>query len=72
MPCTALFVLQKLSFALSSHILSFDACPFFLFGYLLYQVLADSVDIPCCLVKGQLYVGFDDVAMNIVKIDDGR
>lgn len=39
---------------------------------LLFKVLADSVDIPCRLVKGQLYVGFDDVAMNIVKIDDGR
>lgn len=36
------------------------------------KVLADSVDIPCRLVKGQLYTGFDDVAANFVKIDDGR
>uniref|UniRef100_A0A7C9E4K1 non-specific serine/threonine protein kinase n=1 Tax=Opuntia streptacantha TaxID=393608 RepID=A0A7C9E4K1_OPUST len=39
---------------------------------LLFKVLADSVGIPCRLVKGQLYTGFDDVAMNIVKIDEGR
>lgn len=39
---------------------------------LLFKVLADSVDIPCRLVKGQLYTGFDDVAANFVKIDDGR
>ncbi|KAK9668832.1 hypothetical protein RND81_13G089800 [Saponaria officinalis] len=39
---------------------------------LLFKVLADSVDIPCRLVKGQSYTGFDDVAMNFVKIDDGR
>lgn len=36
------------------------------------KVLADSVDLPCRLVKGQLYTGFDDVAVNFVKIDDGR
>ncbi|CAO2818127.1 unnamed protein product [Amaranthus hypochondriacus] len=39
---------------------------------LLFKVLADSVDLPCRLVKGQLYTGFDDVAVNFVKIDDGR
>ncbi|KAG9459192.1 hypothetical protein H6P81_003700 [Aristolochia fimbriata] len=39
---------------------------------LLYKVLADSVGLPCRLVKGQQYTGSDDVAMNIVKIDDGR
>lgn len=39
---------------------------------LLFKVLADSVGIPCRLVKGQLYTGFDDVAMNTVKIDDER
>ncbi|CAK9139827.1 unnamed protein product, partial [Ilex paraguariensis] len=39
---------------------------------LLFKVLADSVDIPCRLVKGQQYTGSDDVAINFVKIDDGR
>ncbi|KAL1338675.1 hypothetical protein AAHE18_10G228700 [Arachis hypogaea] len=39
---------------------------------LLFKVLADSVGIPCQLVKGLQYTGSDDVAMNFVKIDDGR
>ncbi|KAG5522526.1 hypothetical protein RHGRI_034628 [Rhododendron griersonianum] len=39
---------------------------------LLFKVLADSVGIPCRLVKGQQYTGSDDVAMNFVKFDDGR
>ncbi|KAJ9676839.1 hypothetical protein PVL29_022042 [Vitis rotundifolia] len=39
---------------------------------LLFKVLADSVGIPCRLVKGQQYTGSDDVAMNFVKIEDGR
>ncbi|GMI99514.1 SUGAR INSENSITIVE 8 [Hibiscus trionum] len=39
---------------------------------LLFKVLADSAGIPCRLVKGKQYTGFDDVAMNFVKIDDGR
>ncbi|XVE58846.1 hypothetical protein DITRI_Ditri04bG0202000 [Diplodiscus trichospermus] len=39
---------------------------------LLFKVLADSVGIPCRLVKGQQYTGSDDVAINFVKIDDGR
>ncbi|XP_021771157.1 probable serine/threonine-protein kinase SIS8 isoform X1 [Chenopodium quinoa] len=39
---------------------------------LLFKVLADSVDIPCHLMKGQLYTGFDDVAVSFVRIDDGR
>ncbi|KAK9106109.1 hypothetical protein Scep_022953 [Stephania cephalantha] len=39
---------------------------------LLFKVLADSVGIPCRLVKGQQYTGADDVAMNIVRFDDGR
>ncbi|KAG6675836.1 hypothetical protein I3842_15G124600 [Carya illinoinensis] len=37
---------------------------------LLFKVLADSVGLPCRLVKGQQYTGSDDVAMNFVKIDD--
>ncbi|KAJ6677075.1 SERINE/THREONINE-PROTEIN KINASE TNNI3K-RELATED [Salix viminalis] len=36
------------------------------------EVLADCVGIPCRLVKGHLYTGSDDVAMNFVKLDDGR
>lgn len=39
---------------------------------LLLKVLADSVGIPCRLVKGQQYTGSDDVAMNFVKMEDGR
>ncbi|XP_050121112.1 probable serine/threonine-protein kinase SIS8 isoform X1 [Malus sylvestris] len=37
---------------------------------LLFKVLADSVSIPCQLVKGQQYTGSSDVAMNFVKVDD--
>lgn len=36
------------------------------------QVLADSVGIPCRLVKGLQYTGSDNVAMNIVKVENGR
>ncbi|XP_057987689.1 probable serine/threonine-protein kinase SIS8 isoform X2 [Hevea brasiliensis] len=39
---------------------------------LMLKVLADSVGVPCRLVKGHQYTGSDDVAMNFVKIDDGR
>ncbi|KAM7471089.1 hypothetical protein LguiA_009272 [Lonicera macranthoides] len=39
---------------------------------LLFKVLADSIGLPCRLVKGQQYTGSDAVAMNFVKIDDGR
>ncbi|XP_077236064.1 putative serine/threonine-protein kinase SIS8 [Tasmannia lanceolata] len=39
---------------------------------LLFKVLADSVGLPCRLVKGQQYTGSDDVAMNFVNVDDGR
>lgn len=39
---------------------------------LLFKLLADGVGIPCRLVKGPQYTGSDDVAMNFVKIDDGR
>ncbi|PSR96528.1 Serine/threonine-protein kinase [Actinidia chinensis var. chinensis] len=39
---------------------------------LLFKVLADSVGIPCRLVKGQQYTGSGDAAMNFVKFDDGR
>uniref|UniRef100_A0A0D9VKY0 non-specific serine/threonine protein kinase n=1 Tax=Leersia perrieri TaxID=77586 RepID=A0A0D9VKY0_9ORYZ len=36
------------------------------------KVLADSIDIPCRLLKGRQYTGSDDGALNIVKFDDGR
>ncbi|PIM99733.1 Tyrosine kinase [Handroanthus impetiginosus] len=39
---------------------------------LLFKVLADSLGIPCRLVKGQQFTGSDDVAMNFVKIDGPR
>ncbi|KAJ8536042.1 hypothetical protein K7X08_034443 [Anisodus acutangulus] len=39
---------------------------------LLFKVLADSVGLPCRLVKGKEYTGSDEVAMNYVKIEDGR
>ncbi|GMH17078.1 hypothetical protein Nepgr_018919 [Nepenthes gracilis] len=39
---------------------------------LLFKVLADSVGIPCRIVKGQQYFGSDDVAMNFVRIDNRR
>ncbi|KAK1406348.1 hypothetical protein QVD17_41642 [Tagetes erecta] len=39
---------------------------------LLFKVLADSVGIPCRLVKGKQYTGSNNVAMNFTKLDDGR
>ncbi|CAI9753605.1 unnamed protein product [Fraxinus pennsylvanica] len=39
---------------------------------LLFKVLADSVDIPCCLVKGLEFTGSDDVAVNLVQVNNGR
>ncbi|KAK4414201.1 putative serine/threonine-protein kinase SIS8 [Sesamum alatum] len=39
---------------------------------LLFKVLADSLGIPCRLVKGRQFTGSDDVAMSFVKIDGGR
>ncbi|KVI04610.1 Armadillo repeat-containing protein 3 and Serine/threonine-protein kinase CTR1 [Cynara cardunculus var. scolymus] len=39
---------------------------------LLFKVLADSVGIPCRLVKGKQYTGSSDVAMNFINIGDGR
>ncbi|XP_031372458.1 probable serine/threonine-protein kinase SIS8 isoform X2 [Punica granatum] len=39
---------------------------------LLFKVLADSLGIPCKLVKGQQFSGSSDAAMNFVKLDDGR
>ncbi|CAM0944217.1 unnamed protein product [Alopecurus aequalis] len=39
---------------------------------LLFKVLADSLEVPCRLLKGRQYTGSDDGALNIVKFDDGR
>ncbi|CAN4086664.1 unnamed protein product [Withania somnifera] len=39
---------------------------------LLFKVLADSVGLPCRLVKGKEYTGSDEVAINYVKIEDER
>ncbi|KAG7941258.1 hypothetical protein I3843_16G030600 [Carya illinoinensis] len=38
---------------------------------LLFKVLADSINLPCMLVKGSYYTGTDDGAVNFIKIDDG-
>ncbi|KAL8159578.1 hypothetical protein V2J09_001115 [Rumex salicifolius] len=39
---------------------------------LLFKVLADSVGLRCKLVKGSLYTGVEDVAVNMIKLDDAR
>uniref|UniRef100_A0A0D9WNL8 non-specific serine/threonine protein kinase n=1 Tax=Leersia perrieri TaxID=77586 RepID=A0A0D9WNL8_9ORYZ len=39
---------------------------------LLFKVLADSLAVPCRLVKGRQYTGSDDGALSIVKFNDGR
>ncbi|CAM0871381.1 unnamed protein product [Alopecurus aequalis] len=40
--------------------------------YLFVQILADSVGIPCKLVKGSNYTGDEDDAVNIIKVDKER
>ncbi|BAF10949.1 serine/threonine-protein kinase EDR1 [Oryza sativa Japonica Group] len=37
---------------------------------LLFKILADSVGIPCKLVKGSNYTGDDDDAINIIKMNE--
>ncbi|KAL8136326.1 hypothetical protein V2J09_002327 [Rumex salicifolius] len=39
---------------------------------LLFKILADNVGIRCKLVKGSHYTGFEDDAVNIIKLDDER
>ncbi|XP_071691805.1 probable serine/threonine-protein kinase SIS8 [Rutidosis leptorrhynchoides] len=39
---------------------------------LLFKVLADSLGIPCRLVKGKQYTGSNNVAMSYIKLGDGR
>ncbi|XP_057523598.1 serine/threonine-protein kinase EDR1 [Amaranthus tricolor] len=38
---------------------------------LLFKVLADRINLPCMLVKGSLYTGTDEGAVNLIKFDDG-
>uniref|UniRef100_A0A453ITP0 EDR1/CTR1/ARMC3-like peptidase-like domain-containing protein n=1 Tax=Aegilops tauschii subsp. strangulata TaxID=200361 RepID=A0A453ITP0_AEGTS len=40
--------------------------------WLFLQILADSVGIPCKLVKGSNYTGDEDDAVNIIKVDKER
>lgn len=35
-------------------------------------MLADSVKLPCRLVKGSHYTGVEDDAVNIIKLEDER
>ncbi|CAM0956990.1 unnamed protein product [Alopecurus aequalis] len=39
---------------------------------LLFKILADSVGIPCKLVKGSHYTGVEDDAINIIKMETRR
>ncbi|KAK8651504.1 hypothetical protein V6N13_141105 [Hibiscus sabdariffa] len=39
---------------------------------LLFKVLADSIRLPCRLVKGSHYTGVEDDAVNITKLEDER
>ncbi|XVF31208.1 hypothetical protein REPUB_Repub16aG0125900 [Reevesia pubescens] len=39
---------------------------------LLFKVLADSIRLPCRLVKGSHYTGVEDDAVNIIKLEDER
>ncbi|CAN1765009.1 Serine/threonine-protein kinase EDR1 [Linum perenne] len=39
---------------------------------LLFKVLADTISLPCRLVKGSHYTGVEDDAVNIIKLGDGR
>ncbi|KAM7273670.1 hypothetical protein ACFE04_028334 [Oxalis oulophora] len=39
---------------------------------LLFKVLADSITLPCRLVKGSYYTGIEDDAVNIIKLEDER
>ncbi|KAJ4841106.1 hypothetical protein Tsubulata_003737 [Turnera subulata] len=39
---------------------------------LLFKVLADTVKLPCRLVKGSHYTGCEDDAVNMIKLEDER
>ncbi|KAK9742015.1 hypothetical protein RND81_03G143300 [Saponaria officinalis] len=38
---------------------------------LLFKVLADRIQLPCMLVKGSLYTGTDEGAVNLIRFEDG-
>ncbi|XP_015884450.3 probable serine/threonine-protein kinase SIS8 [Ziziphus jujuba] len=38
---------------------------------LLFKVLADTINLPCMLVKGSYYTGTDDGAVNLIKLENG-
>ncbi|CAO2818053.1 unnamed protein product [Amaranthus hypochondriacus] len=38
---------------------------------LLFKVLSDRIDLPCMLVKGSLYTGIDEGAVNLIKFGEG-
>ncbi|GMH17843.1 hypothetical protein Nepgr_019684 [Nepenthes gracilis] len=38
---------------------------------LLLKVLADRITLPCMLAKGSLYIGTDEGAENLIKMDEG-
>lgn len=40
--------------------------------YIFMQVLADSISLPCKLVKGSHYTGTEDDALNIIKLENDR
>ena len=44
----------------------------FIYFSIFPQVLADRINLPCMLVKGSLYTGTDEGAVNLIKFDDGR
>lgn len=48
----------------------FELFHFFILFWM--QALADSVGIPCRLVKGSHYTGVEDDAVNIIKLQDDR
>ncbi|KAL8166513.1 hypothetical protein V2J09_008012 [Rumex salicifolius] len=56
---TAVFPLGLLTVGLSRH------------RALLFKVLSDKINLPCMLVKGSLYTGSDNGAVNLVKTVDG-
>lgn len=35
-------------------------------------MLADTIKLPCRLVKGSHYTGIEDDAVNIIKLEDER
>ncbi|XVF57302.1 hypothetical protein PTKIN_Ptkin06aG0194400 [Pterospermum kingtungense] len=57
---TSMFPIGSINIGLSRH------------RALLFKVLADSMKLPCRLVKGSHYTGVEDDAVNIIKLEDER